>query len=79
MNKPTLTVTVGLDEKTIMDSIVHSDHKTALSFILAIDLAIADAGFTEALIKRLTNSLRGDLDAKDFADLIAELAKGESA
>ena len=70
-----LAVNVNLSEHDLRDAIVHASQDYALDFVLAIDLAIADAGFTESLIKRLTASLRGDLDAKDFDKLITELAK----
>ncbi|MBS0160746.1 MAG: hypothetical protein JSS26_19370 [Nitrospira sp.] len=70
-----LAVNVTLSEHDLRDAVVHAKQRDALDFMLAIDLAIADAGFTEALIRRLAASLRGDLDDKDFDALIADLAK----
>lgn len=68
-----LHITLPIEISLLVDEI--SNHKDALEFILAVDLARADAGFTEDLIKRLTASLRNDLTPAEFQDMLAELAK----
>ena len=67
------SVTTTIDVEDIQDSIADWDNDTTLEFILAMDLAVADAGFSELLIKRLTKSLQGDLSREDYLTMIEEL------
>lgn len=53
--------------------VLNSRDGSASDLILKIDLAVGDAGFTEGVIKRLAQSLRGDTDDKDWAVFTAEL------
>lgn len=66
-------VTTTIDSEDIQDVLLGWDHDTAEEFILAMDIAIADAGFTESLIKRLAKSLQGDLSREDYLTMIDEL------
>lgn len=68
-----LHITLPIETSLLVAEI--SNHKDAIEFILAVDLARADAGFTEDLIKRLTASLRNDLTPAEFQDMLNELAK----
>lgn len=68
-----LHITLPIETSLLVAEI--SNQKDAIEFILAVDLARADAGFTEDLIKRLTASLRNDLTPAEFQDMLAELAK----
>lgn len=70
-----LTVNVTLSEHDLRDAAVHAKRREALDLIIDIDAAMADVDFTEALIKHLVISLRGDLDEKEFDALIANLAR----
>ena len=68
-----LAITTHINEHDIRDSVLASDHDTIAEFVLALDLAVADAGFTEALVKKLMASLRGDTGDKEWEELIGEL------
>lgn len=67
------TVTTTIDSEDMSDALLGWDHDTALDFIAEVDLAIAETGFTESLIKRLAKSLQGDLSRDDYLALIEEL------
>ena len=70
-----LNLVIQVDSEMLKDAIVEADRFDALSAIVAIDLAIADFGFTVSLIKRLAASIRGDMTANEYAELLTELAK----
>jgi hypothetical protein len=61
----------------LADTFMELGHSDTIDFICQLDLSVADAGFTEALIKRLVTSIRSDLSAEDFADLIAHITGGQ--
>lgn len=68
-----LNVQIEADE--LVEDFIHGDREAALQFILQVDLGIADAEFTEALITKLWDSLRGDLNDDEQANVLASLAK----
>lgn len=68
-----VTVPVALDEATLHEIAIGMGHDELQRLILAFDLAVADAEFTESLIKALLASLIGDLDAVERRSLLSEL------
>lgn len=50
-----------------MNILQEMSYEEAMEFICAIDLAFADAGFTEQLIIRLMESMRNDLSESDWS------------
>lgn len=70
-----LRLTTTVSELDFQDAIIRSDRDDALEAVLAIDLAIADIDFTEALIRRLAKSIRGDMSKEEFVDLFLSIAK----
>jgi hypothetical protein len=69
-----ISLPVKIDANQIAGSVcTRRDRDEVLDFILAIDLAIADVGFTEQLIKRLCASIKGDLGEEEYNALIDEL------
>ena len=69
-------VSVPINAHELADAFVSAaDRDQATAFILAIDLAIADAGFTEELLLKLASSLSGDLEPNEWADLCRKIAE----
>lgn len=65
-------LSVNVDIKDILESV--AQHEDALELILGIDLRIADAGFTENLVRCLLQSLRGDLNDEEWKGLMEEFS-----
>lgn len=73
-----LQVQVTVDEYDLRHAVIAADHETAIEAVMAIDLGIADVGFTEELIRKLIASCRVDWSDKEFSDFIKSIA-GEAA
>jgi hypothetical protein len=59
-----------------MDILQELSYEEAEDFICAIDLAFADVGFTENVIKKLINSMKDDLSEdewKPYAELLSKI------
>lgn len=52
------------------DVMINNDYDEIHEFILRLDLMVADAEFTEALVKKLMTSLRKDLDRSEYDELL---------
>jgi hypothetical protein len=52
-----------VDSDMIASSALGLSHEEAIDLICKIDLAHADTGFTEDLIKRLVSSMKAEIDA----------------
>lgn len=65
-------LSVNVDINDILASI--TQHKDAFELILAIDLRIADVGFTENIVRSLLKSLRGDLNGRQWEVLMEEFS-----
>lgn len=68
-----MKISVDIDLDQMAEEIMIAGHEEAMRVVLAIDLGIADAGFTEELIVNLWNSLRGDIDDAEAADILTKL------
>lgn len=71
-----MRISFDIPLEDLADTFMELGRSDTLDFICQLDLSIADAGFTEALIKRLVTSIRGDMSEEDFADLIAHITEG---
>lgn len=70
-----MKLSVAIDVDDLAEITREWTHEELMAFILAADLAVADAGFTEALVMRLCTSLRGDMDHPDWTALVAEISE----
>ena len=70
-----MKISVNFDLEQLIDEISYICRDDVIKFICDVDLRFADAGFTESLILKLWTSLKGDLDADEQANLIAEMKK----
>jgi hypothetical protein len=68
-------ISVEVDPEQLALELSAKGHADAMKLILDIDLAVADAGFTEDLIKALWKSLCVDLDSKEQAEFLKALKK----
>ena len=68
-----MRISFDLTADDIAESFLDMRQDELIELILATDLRIAESDFTETLIKRLVLSIRGDLNAAQFADLVADL------
>lgn len=68
-----MKISVEIDLDQMAEEIMVAGHEEAMRVILAIDIGIADAGFTEELIVNLWNSLRGDLEDSEVKDFLNKL------
>lgn len=66
-------VNVQVCTDDIVDALQELGPEDLADVVLRIDLAIADAGFTEELVRTLLKSLAGDLSGLEWLDLIDEL------
>lgn len=73
-----MKISIDVDLDQMADEVMMAGHEEAMRIILAIDLGIADAGFTEELITKLWDSLCGDLDEDEKANVLALLKKAPS-
>ena len=70
-----LSITLRTTAQDIADALCDGSNEDAKAVILAIDLQMAHAGFTEEVIKALCASLQADYaGTDDYAQLLAELA-----
>lgn len=69
-----MRVSLAIEIDDIAEATREWTHEELMEFILASDLAVADAGFTEALVMRLCLSLRGDLETHDWEALVTEIS-----
>lgn len=70
-----LHLNVKIDSAQLVEDMVYGDRDETMDFILKVDLGIADAEFTETLITKLWDSLRGDLNESEIATVLANLKK----
>lgn len=70
-----LNLNVKIEAEQLVEDFIYGDREQALQFILQVDLGIADADFTEALITKLWDSLRGDLNESEISTILAKLKK----
>lgn len=70
-----LNLNVKISADDLVEDFIYSDREQTLQFILQVDLGIADSEFTETLIKKLWDSLRGDLTDEEQANVLAILKK----
>lgn len=70
-----LHLNVKVEAAQLVEDMVYGDRDETLDFILKVDLGIADAEFTETLITKLWDSLRGDLNESEIATVLANLKK----
>lgn len=68
-----MKISIEIDLDQMAEEIMIAGHEEAMRVITAIDLGIADAGFTEELIIKLWTSLMGDLDDDEAADILKKL------
>lgn len=70
-----LNLNVKVDADQLVEDFIYGDREQTLQFILQVDLGIADADFTETLITKLWDSLRGDLNDSEIATVLGNLKK----
>lgn len=70
-----LHLNVKVETAQLVEDMVYGDRDETMDFILKVDLGIADAEFTETLITKLWDSLRGDLNESEIATVLANLEK----
>lgn len=70
-----LHLNVKVEAAQLVEDMVYGDRDETMDFILKVDLGIADAEFTETLITKLWDSLRGDLNESEIATVLANLKK----
>lgn len=70
-----LHLNVKVEAAQLVEDMVYGDRDETMDFILKVDLGIADADFTETLITKLWDSLRGDLNEIEIATVLANLKK----
>lgn len=70
-----LHLNVKIEAAQLVEDMIYGDRDETMDFILNVDLGIADAEFTETLITRLWDSLRGDLNESEIATVLANLKK----
>lgn len=70
-----LHLNVKVEAAQLVEDMVYGDRDETMDFILKVDLGIADADFTETLITKLWDSLRGDLNESEIATVLANLKK----
>jgi len=70
----TLRITTALDADELKRE---NTTKEIKEFILELDLAVADAGFTQDLIIHLAESLKGDATTANMASIGNHIAKME--
>ena len=69
-----INVNVSLTAQDLREAALSGNQDDVRELIIGLDLAVADAGFTESVIKELARSLTGDMSAADYAGLLEELA-----
>lgn len=70
-----LNLNVKIEADQLVEDFIYGEREDTLQFILQVDLGIADAEFTETLITKLWDSLRGDLNESEIATVLANLKK----
>lgn len=70
----TINVHVSLTAQDLREAALSGNQDDVRELIIGLDLAVADAGFTEDVIKELARSLAGDMSAAEYAELLEELA-----
>lgn len=65
-----LELTLNLSVDDFVMAICRNTNKEIIDAILAIDLRLADVGFTVELIKRLKKSLLSDLDKEEIEQFL---------
>lgn len=70
-----LHLNVKVETAQLVEDMVYGDRDETMDFILKVDLGIADAEFTETLITKLWDSLRGDLNESEIATVLDNLKK----
>lgn len=70
-----LHLNVQIEADKLVEDFIYGDREKTLQFILQVDLGIADAEFTEVLITKLWDSLRGDLNESEIATVLGNLKK----
>lgn len=70
-----LHLNVEVEAAQLVEDMVYGDRDETMDFILKVDLCIADSEFTETLITKLWDSLRGDLNESEIATVLANLKK----
>ncbi len=70
-----LHLNVKIEAAQLVEDMIYGDRDETMDFILKVDLGIADAEFTETLITKLWDSLRGDLNESEIATVLANLKK----
>ncbi len=70
-----LHLNVKIEAAQLVEDMIYGDRDETMDFILKVDLGIADAEFTEPLITKLWDSLRGDLNESEIATVLANLKK----
>lgn len=70
-----LHLNVKIEAAQLVEDMIYGDRDETMDFILKVDLGIADAEFTETLITKLWDSLRGDLNESEIATVLGNLKK----
>lgn len=70
-----LHLNVKVESEQLVEDFIYGDREQVLQFILQVDLGITDAEFTETLITKLWDSLRGDLNESEISTILANLKK----
>lgn len=70
-----LHLNVKIEAAQLVEDMIYGDREETLDFILKVDLGIADAEFTETLITKLWDSLRGDLNESEISTILTNLKK----
>lgn len=68
--KINISLDLEKDKEEIVEMFSDSIYDEIIDFVLALDLKIADVGFTEKLIKALAKSLESDLSKEDIKELL---------
>ena len=72
MSDKTIRLSVNFDD--LADELADNLGRTnAVDFVMQLDAKFGEVDFTEELIKRLFNSLKGDLTAEQLQTLLSEL------
>ena len=71
-----MRIPVSIDLEDLAENFVEEcTHQQTMEFLLAVDKACGDAGFTENLIIALATSLAGDLEPHDRKDVAQAISK----
>lgn len=72
-----VNLTISMTPEQLVESFLdqRQSQKVMLDFLCAVDLGMADAGFTEELVRRLAVSLRKDYEDHEWEAFITTLVE----